>query len=386
VRVVVAHSEDVDTGAAVAEVLSQCDAKLGDGPPPSAGLLYAPATADHSLLLKSVGERFPGIALIGCSTDATATSVLAFKEESTSLTLFCSETITFGAAVARDIAKDPVGSTERAVREAVEALGGADPALCILLPEALAANAVRMVEGARRGLGSNAVPVVGGLATDGWKGEWTYQYFGSELLSGTVPVLVFGGKLLASHGVATGWNPVGRRCCVTRVEGNLLFEIDGKPALEFYRHYLGAHGGPSREHPLVVFEEEGGAPSYLRAPMAYDEDSGSVSFAGDIPLGALVQLSETSREDVLKACESSVGQALESYPGSSPQAALFFSCAARQIMLGTHTAREFEILAKSAGDMSISGMYALGEIGPHRIGGRSQFHNVTFVSLILGTS
>ncbi len=383
-RVVVAHSEDVDTASAVGELLRQCDAKLADAGAPGAALLYAPPTADHELLLAKLGERFPGLALIGCSSDASASSALAFREESISLTLFCSKTVGFSAAVARDVSKDPEGAIERAVREAAKGLNE-EPALCIILPDSLTTSGARLVLGARRALGSDAVPVVGGFATDHGQHKITYQYFGSEVLSDATPVLLFGGNLLSSHGVAAGWNPVGRQSRVTKVDGSRVLEIEGKPALEFYRYYLGKHALPSPEHPLAVFEDEGGS-HYLRAPLGHDADSGSVSFTGEIPLGALVQLTETTRSDILEACERSVEQALESYPGETPQAALFFSCVARKMLLGTHTAREFEILKHLAGDLEISGMYAYGEIAPLRRSGRSYFHNETFVSLILGTA
>ena len=42
------------------------------------------------------------------------------------------------------------------------------------------------------------------------------------------------------HGSRGGWDFFGPERRVTRSEGNVLYELDGTPALDLYKKYLGA--------------------------------------------------------------------------------------------------------------------------------------------------
>jgi hypothetical protein len=199
-----------------------------------------------------------------------------------------------------------------------------------------------------------------------------------------VPILIFSGALLFSHGLASGWHPIGKKNRVTKVNKNIVYEIDDKPALDFYRHYFGDLP-PSAEYPLAVFDLEE-KHFYLRAANVFDRDSGSITFFADIPEQAVIQIAETTREDILAASQSSIMEALESYPGHEPEAALLFSCASRRKILGTRTKEEYQI-AKNCLTKALPtcGFYSSGEIAPLERSGETEFHNKTFVTLLLGT-
>jgi hypothetical protein len=171
---------------------------------------------------------------------------------------------------------------------------------------------------------------------------------------------------------------------VTKVNKNIIYEIDDKPATDFYRHYFGELP-PSAEYPLAVFDQEG-KHFFLRAASFFDEESGSITLFADISEQAVVQIAETTREDILAASQASIRNAIASYPGSDPEAALFFSCASRRKILGTRTKEEYE-LAKSCltKALPICGFYSSGEIAPLEQKGETEFHNKTFVTLLLGT-
>lgn len=124
------------------------------------------------------------------------------------------------------------------------------------------------------------------MTADDYTFDKTYQFFQGEVLSDSIPVLLFSGKLLFSHGVACGWTPISQRSRVTKVDGNVVYEIDGQRALDFYQHYLGEERFASNYaiYALAVFEDQNHF--YLRAPNGYDQQSGSVKFL-DIPEQAL---------------------------------------------------------------------------------------------------
>jgi hypothetical protein len=116
-----------------------------------------------------------------------------------------------------------------------------------------------------RGLGSvlpAGVVVTGGLAGDGDRFARTWVLHEGAPASGQVTAVGFYGDAVAiGHGSAGGWDPFGPRRLVTRSKGNILYELDGKPALELYKQYLGerAEGLPATGllFPLALSRSEG---------------------------------------------------------------------------------------------------------------------------------
>jgi len=380
-RVAVGHSNDPDSQAAIEDVLEQCTLAL-KGEMPQAGLLFAAIDFDFSGILQCIDQAFPGIELIGGTTDGEISSVLAFQQNSLTLMLFCAEGVEIAAGIGHNVSRDPLSATQQAVEQA-KRKNSTEARLCLTLPEGLLASGVSIVENLSLALGTN-IPIFGGLTADRWQFKTTYQFFQTEVVSDAVPILLFSGNLLFSCGVASGWSPIGKKGRVTRVEKNVLYEIDGQPALAFYRHYLGGLP-PSSEYPLAVFDGDS-EQYYVRAPSIHDPESGSVTFFADIPEHAFVQMTQTNREAILTASKASILQALERYPGTEPEATLFFSCASRRQILGTRTCEEYEIAKTCLGsDLQSCGFYTNGEIAPLVPGGHTQFHNETFVTLLLGT-
>ena len=395
--VAVGQSNDIDATAAAAEVTRQCERALG-GRSPRAGLIFASIDLEHERVLEALARAFPEACWIGCTTDGEATSAVdlegervGFQESSLAVMLFASDTLSFATAVARGLSgddSDPRARVRDAVREAARALTQ-PPSVCITTPESLTTSGAAIVDGLVDGLADERVPIVGGLAGDGVTWTGTSQFHGAEVLHDAAPVLLIGGPLTVSAGVASGWSPLGRKATVTRAEGNRVLEINGRPPLEFYRHYIGEGSVPSGEYALAVFDADAASERcfYLRAPQRSDEQSGEMSFFGDVPEGATVQLTQTDRASILAGCQASIDAALASFDEDVPRrAALFFSCAGRHRLLGSRTPQEFERLRARLGDHTpIAGFYAYGEIGPVERDQRARFHNETFVTVLLGS-
>jgi hypothetical protein len=380
---VVGHSNDPDSMSAITEVLEQCHNALA-GKVPQAGVLFAAIDFDHALMLEAITQAFPGIELIGGTTDAEISSVLKFQQDSVTLMLFSSEEVEICAGLGRGLSKNSVTATKQAVEQAQSKITNKFASqLCLTIPESLTVDGVSIVDGLKQALGKH-IPIFGGLTADQWKFENTYQFFQSEVLSDSVPILLFSGNFLFSQGVASGWHPIGNKGKVTKVTQNLLYEIDGKPALDFYYHYLGGLP-PSGEYPLAVFDEQEQG-FYMRAPSSHNALEGSITFLGEIPENAFVQIAQASREDILGAAKTSITNALENYPGTKPDAAIFFSCAARRQLLGTRTIEEYQ-LAQECLNATIPGcgFYTHGEISPLTHGGETRLHHETFVTLLIGT-
>lgn len=378
-KLAVAHTLDPDTGHAAEELIRSTLEQL-DGAAPSAGLIYTAMDFDHAALTAQLREAFPGVTLIGCTTDGEVSGCSGFHEDSVILILFASEQITIRAGIGRRVSRDPAAAARQAVAMATVP-GDPVPSLCVALPDGLSVSGTKITNALQETLG-NAVPLVGGTAADQHEFRECWQLFDGEVLQDAIPLLLFYGPLSVGIGQESGWTPVGRRVEVTRVDGHIVRRIGDQTAMAFYESYFGDHITLDPEYPLVVYEAERET-AYIRAPLVANQEDGSIQFAGDIPLGASVRIAEAGRGAIIEACAKSVRAAFSALGPKSPDGALIFSCAARRMVLGTRTLQEIETLQKNCRPMPIGGFYCYGEIAPVQPGEAAQFHNETFITVLL---
>jgi hypothetical protein len=382
VQACVVHSTDIDSKDAAAELVSGVREALGKSAP-RAALLFAGIDHDFATVLGRINEAWPGIELIGCTTDGEISSNKGFAEDSLAMVTLTGEDFHVVAGVARSVGGDPSNAIRESIVAAKNRLGAAS--FCIATPVSLTVSESAVLSALRDALG-NSVPIFGGTAGDQWRFKGSWQFYGSEVLQDAVPFLLFGEGVPFSFGVETGWCPMGHEGRVTNTAGNVLRSINGKPATDFYRALLGnvdiTHLG---EYPLAVFEGKKTS-YYLRASSYTDEASGVLHFVGDIPEGSRVRISGTTRDQILEATKNALQRAVADFPGKKPALVLCFSCAGRKQVLGSRTSEESQIVRNLLGDVPAVGFYGYGEIAPIEQSGISQFHNETFVALILGES
>lgn len=379
----IGHSQLPDSADAAGDVIEQCGKSLGDAPA-AAGLLFLSSEHDGAPILAAVREAFQDIELVGCTTSGEVTSAAGFCEGSVVLTVFSADNVEIKAGIGHGASRDPAKAAADAVAMARQ--GTTLPAsLCLTFPDGLTSNCTEVGAGIKSVLGQN-FPIFGGAAADDWKFEKTAQFCGDEMVADSVPVLLFCGDIDYAFGCSHGWTPFTRRVEVTHSEGNVVYTIDNQPALELYRHYVGTDASPSAEYPLAVFTDPESDNFYLRAGMAYDADKGSITFAGDVPQSSWVQISKTSRDDIISGCTESLASATAAFPSAPPQAALIFSCAARKEQLGTRTQLEADTLGRQLGaEIPTAGFYCYAEITPLVQDEPTYVHNETFVTLLLGS-
>ncbi|MEM1427366.1 MAG: FIST N-terminal domain-containing protein, partial [Cyanobacteria bacterium P01_H01_bin.130] len=261
-KVVVGHSNDPETPEAIAEVLQQCQQQLDPDAKPQAGVLLAAIDFEFEQLLAPIAEAFPDLELIGGTTDGEISSVLGFEQDSVSLMLFCSDRITIRTGIGERLSESVEGAVQRAVAMASQGHQG-DPVLGIALYESFTDNVARVLGEIKDNLRGD-IPILGGLTADQWRFKQTYQFYKGKVYSDAVVLLFFSGPLAFSFGVKSGWCPIGEPGVVTKQDSNVLYEIDHRPALAYFQHYIG-DSMPSSESPLAVFQD-GATDFYLRAP------------------------------------------------------------------------------------------------------------------------
>jgi hypothetical protein len=383
----IGQTDELDGAFAAEEILKQCTAALG-GEKPQAALLLASHELDVEDFLSVVTTAHPDMHLVGCTTLAPMSSAADYVEGSTTLTMFASDVLDFTVGLGTDVVADARSAARQAVENASRGTGK-QPALLIVTPTVEQCDPTAITVEIGEVLGPT-VPVIGGGAVPDfpiimpWLGG--IQFYGNQVLTNSLPVLLISGPLNVSIGVAHGWSPVGRAAVVTRSDDNTVHEIDGEPILDFYSRYLGIGTEPAVANPLAILDEVTGQ-YYLRAPLAYDESDGSATFFGSVPQGAKVRLTMATTEEILGGTEDSVAEAMAGFPEqATPEAALIASCAVRSMLLGTRTSGEIErIRAALSPDLPVSGFYAFGEIAPLGLDSTPRFHNETCVTVLLGT-
>jgi hypothetical protein len=378
-KVVVGHSDEADADYAIADALAQCQTALA-GQQPQAGIFLSAVDFDYEVMLSQIYKTYPKLQLIGGTTDGEVSSQLGFQQDSVVLMLFVSDTVTIQAGLGQSASQSPREAAEQAVAQARQ--GQAEmPALGLTVAESLHLNSVSILESLQLVLGEQ-FPLFGGLAGDQARFQQTYQFFNQQVITDSIPILLFFGPLQFSYGMAHGWTPISQRGTINAVGKNSVDTINDKPALDLYDYYLSGLT-PSPEYPLAIFEEDSDS-FYLRAPVGCDRATGQIQFLVDIPNQVEAQIAHASQADILTACETATRQALDRYPGDQPAAALMFTCCTRRYLLGTRTEEETQIAQRLLPpDLPLAGLYSYGEIAPLQDKGR--LNHEAFVLLLLGS-
>lgn len=386
-KMAVGFTEELDGETAASAVITQCAAAL-DGHAPQAGLLLASHDLELEPFLGTLLDEYPDLELIGCTTLASISSASEYLEGSTTLTLFASDVIDFTAGLGRSVSS---GANEAAADAVATALGKTDkkPALAVVTPTVEGIDPAGLSEEIGKVLGSEVLVFGGGAVPDLPMGSpWVggLQIYKNQVVTDSLPVLLMSGPLKVSVGVAHGWTPVGKSAVVTRSKNDQVYEIDGEPVINFYRHYLGATSEPAVAHPLALLDVDTGS-HYLRAPLVWDEAEGAATFFGSVPEGSTVQIAMASTEEILDGTRASVREALGGFPQDAQvEGALISACAVRSFLLGTRTASEITHIKEGLGpNVPIAGFYAYGEIAPLGGSASPKFHNETCVTVLLGT-
>ena len=167
----------------------------------------------------------------------------------------------------------------------------------------------------------------------------------------------------------------------TRSQGNVLFELNRKPALQLYKDYLGdlASGlpGTALHFPLAIRHTQQDAKRLVRTILAIDEAAQSLTFAGDMPEGAYAQFMRANFDRLIQGASDAATLAATPDTASSPTLSIAISCVGRRIVLGERTEEEveavFDVLPKGAQQI---GFYSYGEISPYNTG-HCDLHNQT---------
>jgi hypothetical protein len=250
-----------------------------------------------------------------------------------------------------------------------------------VLSDGLKVNGSELVNGLTSCLPGN-VAVTGGLAGDGSNFKGTLTFLNTPPQEDTVAVIGFyGDRLKVGYGSVGGWDPFGPERLITRSVGNILYEMDGRSALELYKMYLGEHadGLPATGllFPLSIRTKEHET-GLVRTILSVDEEKQSLTFAGDVPEGTYARLMKANFDRLIDGAMDAAKNSFNAVGSVSPELAILISCVGRKLLLKQRTEEEVEGVKDILGaDTLLTGFYSYGEIAPFTFRASSELHNQT---------
>lgn len=229
------------------------------------------------------------------------------------------------------------------------------------------------------------ITITGGLAGDGAEFTRTVVGLNGVPVEGKIVAIGFYGEFIStSYGSIGGWGAFGPERLITRSEANVLYELDGKPALNMYKMYLGEHAkelpGSGLLFPLSI-RDRSSEHSLVRTILGINEEENSLTFAGNMPEGNYARLMMANFDKLIEGASDAAQNSLAS--GAQPELAVLISCVGRKLVLNQRIEEEVEVIRSIYGNnTAIAGFYSYGEISPSHNLMKCELHNQTMTVTI----
>ncbi len=234
---------------------------------------------------------------------------------------------------------------------------------------------------------SEDILITGGLCGDSARFEKTIAGYNEQPKEGEIIAIGFYGETLEiSFSLYGGWTPFGPERIVTKSEGNVLYELDNKSALDLYKKYLGEKSKelPSAAllYPLNVKTKKQ-KQAIVRTILNIDEVKNGMILAGDIPEGSKVQLMMTNVDNIANASEKAI-KAASKHRKQKAEIALVVSCIGRKLVLDQRVEEEIEeVVNVLDSGATVCGFYSYGEIAPFNGENACKLHNQTITITLI---
>ncbi len=223
--------------------------------------------------------------------------------------------------------------------------------------------------------------ITGGLAGDGGRFQKTLVGLNEAPVEGRIVAIGFyGNHLSVSFGSVGGWDSFGPERLITKSKGNILYELDGKPALGIYKTYLGQYADELPASGLLFplrIRTDNANNSLVRTILSVNTEEKSLAFAGNMPEGAYARLMKANFDRLIEGASDAAQNSMNNKT-LAPELALLISCVGRKLVLDQRIEEEVEVVRAIYGNKTaITGFYSYGEISPSFNFLKCELHNQT---------
>ena len=350
--------------------------------------MFASIGYDQRSLLRAVRETTGSASLSGCSVEGTIGGDNTDESNfSVVVTAISSEELQWHNGIVTGLSSDSHTVGQRVAQDLLPNLSPSTVGLFVF-PDGMSAifdtfftaNFDNFLAGLEGNLPSDRfLPLWGGGAGNNFNaGTPTYQYCDDEVVSDGVAYALLSGKAQASWAISHSLIPIGGERKVTRGQGNVIYEIDSKPAVEVLKEYLPEQAPLAEDEDWLPYSVSLAlcfrAPSYIkdeeyvvRGVPAVKTADGSITVQTEVSEGTSIWFSSRDKQKVATGLDRMAAQIKEQLRGEKPKLVFQFDCATRGKMM-FRDQEKLQLLKRfrqSVGpEVPWAGFYAFGEIGP----------------------
>jgi len=234
-----------------------------------------------------------------------------------------------------------------------------DTKLLISLADGLNTNAEEFLNGISS-IDKN-IKIAGGLAGDRAKFKKTMVFTKDNIIKkGAVAISLNSNSLYIHRDHSFNWQPIGKELTITRADKNIIYEIEGKSAVDIYEYYLGKEVADKLprigiEFPLIIYRD---GLAIARAVLKKGKD-GSLIFGANFKSGDKVYFGYGNAYKILNKSKDIFNNTQK----SNPETIFLYSCMARRRFMPNDIELETMPLYKIAPTV---GFFTYGEFFTHK--------------------
>lgn len=352
-----------------------------NSPLPTAGLVLVFGSVkrfDEAKLASTLKARYPSAQVIGCSTSGEINAAGVFEDSLQITAIQWEKTVQRITHTKMTGMQNSLETASGLARQ----LKSDDLKAVLVYSDGLHVNGSELLDGFKNVLGD--IPVMGGMAGDGFSFSKTVQLFNEIISDGLIiAVGLYGNNLIASTGVGRGWKPYGPPRKVTKSEKNVVLELDGKPALALYRMYIGDLAaknlpGSGLKFPFAIIEEGKRDVEKIRTVLAIDSVNNSLTFAGNVDEGETVRFCQSTHDRLVEGAGDAAHLVASNININQTGLAICVSCVGRKGVMAEQVVDEIKLVQQILGTKTaLTGFYSYGEFAPRPTTNDSVLHNQT---------
>jgi hypothetical protein len=359
--------------------------------------MFATVGYDQHSLLRAVRVATGDAPLTGCSGEGTINGDDADESNfSVVVTAISSEELQWTNGLAAGLKADPRAVGKRVAKELLPHLSS-DTIGLFVFPEGRAENFDHFFAGLEENLPSDQfLPLWGGGAGNDLKlGKPTYQYCDDEVITDGVSYALLSGEAHTAWAISHSVIPIGGERVVTRSKGNVIYEIDGKPATDVFKEYLPEDALAANRDWVrygISLALSFKAPSYMKdeeyvvrgVPQLSLTDE-SITVQTEVEEGTSIWFSSRDKEKITTGFDRMATQIEEQLAGEKPELVFQFECVTRgKLMFREQEKLQLLRQFRQSLDAEVPwvGFYTIGEIGP--VDEHNDIHRLASVVLALG--
>jgi hypothetical protein len=378
-------------GKSTEEIKSALDESMADGFQPTLAIVFLSVKQDREAISGLLDDK--GIQIFGATT--AGEFIDGEIEEGSIVMLLLDMNPAYFKLEILETSQET--SAEEGTRLGITGKDTFNKPAFIIANSGVALDGEPFVEGIIQGIGKPSSPVdgevdiFGGKAGDDLALESTFVFTNGKSSRSALIALIIDEDKIDVRGIATcGWQAIGTTKTVTKSEGNIVYTLDDKPALDMLLNYLGVELKPDGDNEIVTFlsswyyplqvERENVDPVIRTAMFANREDR-SLICSGKVPQGAKIKFSMPpdfdSIDKVVAECK-----VIKEDAQQEADALIMFSCVSRYLSFGMVIAEEIEQV-QNIWDAPMAGFFSYGEYGKSLSAGRAgktgknDYHNNT---------